>query len=90
VYLLDDLVAELVGKHHTGSIGTEGFKQHRQLRTRGLIGVDIIEVVGLLAELHLGVAVAELLDQEAVVLLDKLPDQRTRNGSHFLSPKSPR
>jgi hypothetical protein len=90
VYLLDDLVAELIGKHHTGSIGTEGFKQHTQLRTRKLIGVDIVEVVGLLAELHLDVAVAELLDQEAVVLLDKLPDQRTRNGIHFLSPKSPR
>ena len=52
--------------------------------------MDIVEVVGLLAEPQLGVAVAELFYQEALVLLHELPDQRPWNGSHFPWPTSPK
>lgn len=47
-----------------------------------LVGVEVVEVVGLLAESDASVASAELLHQEGVVLLHDLPDQLSWNGSH--------
>ena len=47
-----------------------------------LVGMEVVEVVGLLAEADTGVAAAELLHQEGVVLLHDLPDQLSRNGRH--------
>ena len=44
--------------------------------------MEVVEVVGLLAEADASVAAAELLHQEGVVLLHDLPDQLSRNGSH--------
>jgi hypothetical protein len=57
-----------------------------QLLTRVLVGVDVVEVVGLLGELHLGMTVAKLLHHEGVVLPHNLPDQVSWNRRHFPSP----
>lgn len=48
-----------------------------------LVGVEVVEVVWLLAESNAGVASAELLHQEGVVLLHNLPDQLAWNRSHW-------
>ena len=58
----------------------------QQQPTRVLVGVQVVEVVGLLGELHLVIAIAELLHQEGVVLPHNLPDQIPWNGRHFPSP----
>jgi hypothetical protein len=58
----------------------------KQPLTGVLVGVDVVEVVGLLGELHFGMAVAELLHHEGVVLPHNLPDQVSWNSRHFLSP----
>ena len=47
-----------------------------------LEGVEIVEVVALLAELDFSVASAELLDEERAVLLHDLPDQLPWNRRH--------
>ena len=62
-------------------------KLQRKHHTRVFVGVDVVEVVGLLGELHLSIAVAKLLHKEGVVLPHNLPDQIPRNGCHFPSPK---
>ena len=49
--------------------------------------MEVAEVVRLLAEADAGVAPAELLDQEGVVLLDDLPDQLSWNGGHWKPSK---
>ena len=51
--------------------------------TRVLVGVEVAEIVGLLAELNLSVASSELFDQETVVGLDDLPYQLSWNCRHF-------
>jgi len=52
-----------------------------------LVGVNIVEIVGLLAELNLGIAVAKLFDQEGVILPHDLPDQGMWNRRHLCLPK---
>jgi len=52
-----------------------------------LVGVNIVEIVGLLTELSLGIAVAELFDQEGVILPHDLPDQGIWNRRHLCLPK---
>lgn len=54
--------------------------------TRVLVGMHVVEVVGLLGELHLGIAIAELLHKEGVVLPHNLPNQIPWNRGHFPSP----
>lgn len=51
--------------------------------TRVLVGVEVEEIVGLLAEPHTGVASPELLHQKRVVLLHYLPDQLPLHCRHF-------
>jgi hypothetical protein len=60
----------------------------KQPLTGVLVGVDVVEVVGLLGELYFGMAVAELLHHEGVVLPHNLPDQVSWNRRHFPSPKT--
>ena len=50
------------------------------------VGVEVAEIVGLLAELNLGVASSELFNQETVVGLDDLPYQLSWNCRHFQKP----
>lgn len=52
-----------------------------------LVGVNIIEIVGLLAELNLGIAVAKLFDQEGVILPHNLPDKGIWDRRHVWLPK---
>ena len=72
------------------TIGIHNSTEHagKQTLTRVLVGVDIVEVVGLLAELNLGIAIAKLLDQEGIILPHDLPDQRIRNRRHLSLPKA--
>ena len=51
--------------------------------TRVFVGVEVAEVVGLLAELNLGIASTELFDQETVVSLHYLPHQLSWYCCHF-------
>lgn len=48
-----------------------------------LEGVDVVEVVALLAELNRGSAVPELLHEKCVVPLHDLPNKFPRDGSHL-------
>lgn len=57
--------------------------QRPRILTGVLVRVDVIEIVRLLTELHLGIAIPELLHQESVVLLYNLPDKRAGDGGHF-------
>lgn len=54
-----------------------------ELFTRMLVGIHIVEIVGLFAELHGSIAVTELLDQKSIISLHNLPDKWSRNRSHF-------
>jgi len=55
-------------------------------KARVLVGVNIVEIVGLLAELNLRIAIAKLFDQEGVILPHDLPDQGIRNCCHLCLP----
>lgn len=54
-------------------------------RTGVLVRVEIVEIVGLLAELHARSSSTELLHQERVVLLHDLPDQLSWHRRHLSS-----
>lgn len=78
------LLLRLSGGEHHRLVFASGLNSHRLLvrQARMLVGVEVVEVVGLLAESDASVASAELLHQEGVVLLHDLPDQLSWNGSH--------
>jgi hypothetical protein len=57
----------------------------RESETGVLVGVEIVEIVRLLAELNAGSSSPELLDQKGVVLLHYLPYQLPGYRRH-LSP----
>lgn len=54
----------------------------KQSITGVLVGVEVIEVVALLAELDASIAPPELLHKKTVVLLHDLPDQLPWNRRH--------
>ena len=54
--------------------------------TRVLVGVDVVEIVALFAELHTGGAVPELLHEKGGILLHDLPNQLPWNCRHFTFP----
>lgn len=48
-----------------------------------LVRVEVVEIVGLFAELHTSIASAKLLNKEGVVLLYDFPYQLPRNIRHL-------
>ena len=54
------------------------------MTTRILVGVSIVQIVALLAELNLSSTITELLNQKTVVLLHNFPYQGSWYYGHFL------
>ena len=48
-----------------------------------LVGVEVVEVVRLFAELNTGIASAKLFNEERAVLLNDFPYQLPRNVRHL-------